>query len=65
MKLDTPVLRSTRLLDQVRGRVRYFHYSLSTEKCLPVLGALFRPLAGDARGMRQPHTHVVGNARCF
>ena len=32
MKPGTPVLRSTRLLDQVRERVRYLHYSLSTEK---------------------------------
>jgi hypothetical protein len=32
MKPGTPVLRSTRLLDQVRERGRYRHYSLSTEK---------------------------------
>lgn len=32
MKASTlPPLRSTRLLDQVRERVRYLHYSLSTE----------------------------------
>jgi len=32
MKPDAlPALRSTRLLDQVRERVRYLHYSLSTE----------------------------------
>lgn len=35
MKPGTPVLRSTRLLDQLRERIRYLHYSLSTEKvCL-------------------------------
>jgi integrase len=28
-----PPLRATRLLDQVRERVRYLHYSLSTEHC--------------------------------
>ncbi len=28
----SPVLRSTRLLDQVRERIRYKHYSLQTEK---------------------------------
>ena len=27
-----PALRSTRLLDQVRERLRYGHYSLSTER---------------------------------
>ena len=32
MKPGTPVLRSTRLLDQVLKRIRYLHYSLSTEK---------------------------------
>ena len=32
MKPGTPVLRSTRLLDQLRERIRYLHYSLSTEK---------------------------------
>jgi len=32
MKPGTPVLRSTRLLDQVRERIRYLHYSFSTEK---------------------------------
>ena len=32
MKPGTPVLRSTRLLDQARERIRYLHYSLSTEK---------------------------------
>jgi integron integrase len=28
-----PPLRATRLLDQVRERLRYHHYSLSTERC--------------------------------
>ena len=32
MKPGTPVLRFTRLFDQVRERIRYLHYSLSTEK---------------------------------
>jgi hypothetical protein len=32
MKPGTPVLQSTRLLDQVRERIRYMHYSLKTEK---------------------------------
>jgi len=31
-KAATPVLRSVRLLDQLRERIRYLHYSLSTEK---------------------------------
>ena len=32
MNPGTPLLQSTRSLDQVRERVRYFHYSLKTEK---------------------------------
>ncbi|WP_442908466.1 phage integrase N-terminal SAM-like domain-containing protein [Hydrogenophaga sp. SL48] len=32
MKPGTPVLRSIRLLDQVRERIRFLHYSLQTEK---------------------------------
>ena len=32
MKLGAPSLQSTRLLDQVRERVRHIHYSLKTEK---------------------------------
>ena len=32
MKPGTPPLQSTRLLDQLRERIRYMHYSLSTEK---------------------------------
>ena len=32
MKPRNPPLQSSRLLDQVRERFRYVHYSLSTEK---------------------------------
>ncbi len=32
MKPSSPVLRSTRLLDQLRECLRYRHYSLNTEK---------------------------------
>ena len=32
MKPCNPPLQSVRLLDQVRKRIRYLHYSLSTEK---------------------------------
>ena len=31
-KVAAPVLRSVRLLDQLRERIRYLHYSLQTEK---------------------------------
>ncbi len=32
MKPGTPPLKSTRLMDQMRERIRYLHYSLNTEK---------------------------------
>ncbi|MBT9506709.1 MAG: phage integrase N-terminal SAM-like domain-containing protein [Rhodoferax sp.] len=32
MKPGNPPLQSVRLLDQLRERIRYMHYSLSTEK---------------------------------
>jgi Phage integrase, N-terminal SAM-like domain len=31
-KTSTPVLKSTRLLDQLREQIRYLHYSLRTEE---------------------------------
>lgn len=32
MKLGSTTLKSIRLLDQVRERIRYLHYSLNTEQ---------------------------------
>jgi hypothetical protein len=32
VKPGTPALQSTRVLDQLRERIRYMHYSLSTEQ---------------------------------
>ena len=32
VKPGAPVLQSTRILDQLRERIRYMHYSLSTEQ---------------------------------
>jgi hypothetical protein len=31
-KTSTPVVKSTRLLDQLREKIRYLHYSLRTEE---------------------------------
>lgn len=41
MKPGTPPLQSTRLLDQVRERIRYMHYSLSTEQVFTFTGCGF------------------------
>lgn len=54
MKPGTPVLRSTRLLDQVRERVRYLHYSLSTEKAYMYWVRFFIRWSGRSEGMRHP-----------
>jgi hypothetical protein len=44
-KVAAPALQSTRLLDQVRERIRYLHYSLQTEKAfLLAAGGTASPL---------------------
>ena len=58
MKPGTPVLRSTRLLDQVRERVRYLHYSLSTEKAYLYWVRFFIRWHGRSGGMRYPREMV-------
>ena len=49
MKPDTPVLRSVRLLDQLRERIRYLHYSLSTEKAYVYWVRFFHSVARAGR----------------
>jgi hypothetical protein len=41
-KSSTPVFKSTRLLDQLRERIRYLHYSLRTEECDLILSQFSR-----------------------
>ena len=50
MKPGTSVLRSKRLWDQVRERIRYLHYSLSTEKACLHWGAFSSGGTGVAGG---------------
>ena len=53
MKPGAPPLQSARLLDQVRKRVRYMHYSLKTEKaCLYWARFFVRWSASQPGGMR-------------
>jgi integrase len=54
MKPGIPVLRSTRLLDQVRERIRYLHYSLSTEKTYLYWVKFFIRWHGRGGTMRHP-----------
>ena len=54
MKPGNPPLRLIRLLDQVRERIRYKHYSLSTEKVYPYRVRFFIRWHGRNGAMRHP-----------
>jgi hypothetical protein len=54
MKPGTQPLHSTRLLDQLRERIRYLHYSLSTEKVF-CIGCDFASAGMDATARRSSH----------
>ncbi len=54
MKPRKPVLQSVRLLDQVKERIRYLHYSLSTEKIYLHWVKFFVRWHGRNGAMRHP-----------
>ena len=54
MKPGMPVLHSVRLLNQLRERIRYMHYSLSTEKADVYWGRFFIRWHGRGGVMRHP-----------
>ena len=56
MKPGTPPLQSTRLLDQLRERIRYMHYSLSTEKVYQYWVRFFIRWHGRDGQMKHPRT---------
>jgi len=64
MKPGAPPLQSIRLLDQVRERIRYLHYSLKTEKARPYWVRFFiRWNATQPGGMRHPRD--LGACTCY
>jgi hypothetical protein len=66
MKPDAPVLQSTRLVDQVRERIRYMHYSLKTEKAYLYWARFFiRWSATQPGGMRHPRDMGVQDVEAF
>lgn len=65
MKPGTPVLRSTRLLDQVRERIRYLHYSLQTEKAYLHWVRFFIRWHGRDGAMRHPRDMGVVEVEAF
>lgn len=54
MKPGMPVLHSVRLLDQLRERIRYMHYNLSTEKAYVYWVRFFIRWHGRGGVMRHP-----------
>ncbi|TXH89504.1 MAG: integron integrase [Rhodoferax sp.] len=66
MKPVTPLLQSPRLLDQVRERVRYLHYSLKTEKAYLYWVRFFiRWSAAQGAGMRHPRDMGAAEVEAF
>lgn len=66
MKPGTPPLQSARLLDQVRERIRYLHYSLKTEKAYLYWICFFiRWSATQAGGMRHPRDMAAHDVEAF
>lgn len=66
MKPGAPPLQSARLLDQVRERVRYLHYSLKTEKAYLYWVRFFvRWSATQLGGMRHPRDMGVQEVEAF
>ncbi|MES2948427.1 MAG: phage integrase N-terminal SAM-like domain-containing protein [Pseudomonadota bacterium] len=53
-KVAAPVLRSVRLLDQLRERICYLHYSLQTEKACLYWAQFFVCWHGRNGSMRHP-----------
>jgi len=65
MKPGTPPLQSTRLLDQLRERIRYMHYSLSTEKVYLYWVRFFIRWHGRGGQMRHPRTMGATEIEAF
>ena len=66
MKPGAPPLQSARLLDQVRERVRFLHYSLKTEKAYLYWVRFFvRWSASQPGGMRHPRDMGVPDVEAF
>ena len=65
MKPGMPVLRSIRLLDQLRERIRYLHYSLSTEKAYVHWVRFFIRWHGQGGVMRHPRDMGAAEVQAF
>ena len=64
MKPGNPPLQSVRVLDQLRERIRYMHYSLSTEQVYVYWVRFF--IRWSARGgMRRPREMEAADVEAF
>jgi integron integrase len=65
MKPGTPALQSTRLLDQMRERIRYLHYSLSTEQVYLYWVRFFIRWSGRGGVMHHPRDMGAAQVEAF
>ncbi|MBX9612073.1 MAG: phage integrase N-terminal SAM-like domain-containing protein [Burkholderiales bacterium] len=65
MKPGASALQSIRLLDQLRERIRYMHYSLSTEKVYLYWVRFFIRWHGRGGPMKQPRTMGAPEIEAF
>lgn len=65
MKPGTPPLQSSRLLDQLRERIRYMHYSLNTEKVYLYWVRFFIRWHGRNGQMKHPRTMGTPEIEAF
>ncbi len=65
MKPGIPTLHSVRLLDQLRERIRYLHYSLSTEKAYVHWVRFFIRWHGQGGVMRHPRDMGAAEVESF
>ena len=65
VQVAAPLLQSTRLLDQLRERIRYMHYSLQTEKAYVYWARFFIRWHGRAGVMRHPRDMGQSEVEAF
>lgn len=65
MKPGNPPLQSVRVLDQLRERIRYMHYSLSTEQVYVYWMHFFIRWSARDGGMRYPREMGAADVEAF
>ena len=65
VKPSVPALQSTRVLDQLRERIRYMHYSLSTEQVYVYWVRFFIRCSGRGGAMRHPRDMGASEVEAF